>query len=230
MRIFRGMLVLLAAAMAAPAGADEAWRVDKDQDGIQVSTRAVEGWSMREIRGGMHADARLSSLVAVIVDVRVAHDLSDVVAEQRVLQRDNDTRYSLYSAMKLPWPVSNRDIVNQREIAQDPGSLAVTITDLAVANAPPQDGYVRMTRSRQKWTLTPAAGGGVQVEMRALSDPNGPIPAFIVNAMAVDGPFKTLSKLRALAQSPAYAAAVLPFIREPASSSNANPSTEQGGS
>jgi START domain-containing protein len=216
MRIFREMLVLLVVAMAAPAGADEAWRVDKDQDGIQVSTRAVEGWSMREIRGVMRADARLSSLVAVIVDVRVAHDLSDVIAEQRVLQRDSDTRYSLYSAMKLPWPVSNRDIVNQREIAQDPGNLAVTITDLAVENAPPRDGYVRMTRSRQKWTLTPAAGGGVQVETRVLSDPNGPIPAFIVNAMAVDGPFKTLSQLRALAQSPAYAGAALSYVKEPA--------------
>jgi hypothetical protein len=216
-KLLRTLPLLFAALVPALAGADEAWQVEKDKDGIQISTRAVEGWSIREIRGTVRIQARLSSVVAVLVDVDASHELSDVVAEAKVLQRDSDTRYRLYSAMKLPWPVANREIINQREIVQDPASLAVSVTDLAVDDATPhRDGYVRMTKSRQQWTLTLVPGGEVQVEMHALADPAGPIPAFVVNAMAVDHPYKTLGNLRRMAQSAKYADASLPYIKEPA--------------
>ena len=216
----RYWVVIALVALSSAAGADEgtnAWRVEKDRDGIQVSTRAVEGWSVREIRASTRIAGRLSSAVAVLDDVDAMPAVNDVVSEARVLQRDSDTRYRIYLLMKMPWPVSDRDIVNQREITQDAGNLTVTVSDIAVAGAPPPaKGCVRMLKSRQAWTLTPAAGGEVTVELRVLADPAGPIPAAIVNAMAVDGPVKSLSRLRQLVHSPRYADARPAFIREPA--------------
>jgi hypothetical protein len=214
MRVLSPLLLMLAW-LPASAGSESAWQTQKERDGVQISTRAVEGWSIHEIRGVERIPARLSTVAAVLCDIDASTAINDLIVEAKVVQRDNDTRYRFYTAMKMPWPVSDRDLVNQRQITQDPASLAVTFDDQAVPEAaPPRKGYVRMEKSHQLWILTPA-NGEVLVEMRALSDPNGPIPAVIVNAMAVDAPIKSLVRLRELAASPKYAQAKLPFIKEP---------------
>jgi hypothetical protein len=210
-------IALLFILLSAPsrAAADD-WRLEKERDGAQISTRAVAGWSIREIRGSARIPARLSAIVAVLCDPEATHELNDLTVESKIVQRDSDTRYQFYNAMKLSWPVSDRDIVNQRRISQEPASGVVTLDDTAIGDTvPPRKGYVRMEKSHQSWTLTPA-GNEVAVEMRALSDPNGPIPSAIINLMAVDAPLKTLLRLKELAQTPKYADAQLAFIKEPA--------------
>ncbi|HSW13823.1 MAG TPA: START domain-containing protein [Solimonas sp.] len=214
----RALLAVLMLAMFAPLaqGADEGWKLEKDKDGIQVYTRAVEGWTIREIRGVTRVPARLSSVVAVIDDVAAASELSDMVRETAIHQRQTNTRYQLYSVIKMPWPLDDRDMLNQREIRQDSGTLVVTISNVALANVvPPMADRVRITRSRQQWLLTPEREGRVLVEMRSLTDPAGPIPSSAINAMSVGVPFGTLEKLRAMAQLPKYRQASLGFIKEP---------------
>ncbi len=217
MRIFPAVLFALAAALAAPAvlAGETAWQPQKDKDGIQIYTRPVQGWTIHEVRGVTRIDARLSSIVAVIEDPVATLELTDIVEHSEVQSRESATRYRVYSMMKMPWPVSDRDILNQRDISQDPQTRTVTITDTATSDLTPlKKGYVRIVKSRQQWTLTPLAEGGVQVESLLLSDPAGPIPSSIVNAMSIGTPFKTLSKLRELALRPKYAEASLPHIAE----------------
>jgi hypothetical protein len=96
----------------------------------------------------------------------------------------------------------------------------VTITDVALpTGVAPRSGFVRIVSSRQQWTLQPTADGSILVDMRTLSDPAGPIPASIINAMTVNMPFKTLRNLREMVKRPQYAQAQLPFIDEVAGSS-----------
>lgn len=213
-------LLVLSLPVAFAWAADEDWRVDKDQDGIQVSTRAVEGWSIREIRAVTHLKTRLSSVVAVLDDIGAMPELHELVKMAEIAKRESDTRYQTYSIADMPWPLSDRDAYNQREIVQDPGSLAVTLTDKALDGVkPPQKDLVRVVKSTQTWVMTPAADGTVTVEMRMLSDPNGPIPASVINSLSVSAPFKTMTKLTAMVQQPKYAQARLAFIREPGGTS-----------
>jgi hypothetical protein len=212
------LLTLLILSLAAPLSqaADEGWRLDKDQDGIQVYTRAVEGQKIREIRGVVKLQASLSSVAAVLTDVNAAPQLSETIGEARVLQRRGGQRYQIYQLLKMPWPLDNRDIVADRDIRQDPQTLAVIISDTSTPEAVPvKEGIVRIQKSRTQWQLTPQADGSVMAEMRALTDPNGPIPASVINSMSVGAPFKSLEKLRSMVQSPKYRQASLDFIKEP---------------
>lgn len=213
----RVALMAVAVILAAPlAAADAGWQLKKDKDGIQIHSRAVAGWEINEIRSSARIDARLSSIVAVITDVSAAHELTDIVASSEILRRDSDTRSRIYSVMKMPWPVSNRDILADRQISQDRKTRVVTITNTAVADGlPPKKDLVRIVKSRQQWTLTPLPQGGVHAELLLLADPNGPIPASVINAMSVGTPFKSMGQLKAMAQRPKYANASLPFIAEP---------------
>ena len=218
MRICFYVLSFLVVALASPSGWSdgEVWRLEKDKDGIQVYTRAVEGWSIREFKGVTRIRAALSSLVAVIDDISASHELTDVVSEAQIEHRESDTRYQVYSAMKMPWPIADRDILNQREIVQDGNSLAVTITDVAIEDpSPHRKGLVHILKSHSQWLLVPTPDGSILVEMQTLSDPAG-IPASIINVMSVNTPFVTLSKLREMAQRAQYVHAKLPFIEDAA--------------
>ncbi|NGY04808.1 START domain-containing protein [Solimonas terrae] len=201
---------------ASRAVAADDWRLELDRDGIQVQTRAVDGWSIRQIRGSARIAARLPSVVAVIDDPAAQDRLEERVAQATIQHRESATRYQLYARLHMPWPVSDRDIVNQRQIRQDPTSFVVTITDTALRDAAPRpgNGVVRIVRSTQVWTLTPD-GDGVRAQVTLLSDPNGPLPAALINSMSISTPFKMLKALRALAQSPPYALARPAFIEDP---------------
>lgn len=59
----------------------------------------------------------------------------------------------------------------------------------------------------------PGAEGGVDIELRLLSDLAGPIPAALINALSVSARFKTLRDLKTLAQQPKYAQAAPNALR-----------------
>lgn len=202
-------------ARAASAGTESAWELRKDADEIRIYSRPVDGWTIHETRGEIHIDAKLASVVAVIDDVPQQVNLSDVVKSALVSRRDNSTQYQYHSVIKMPWPLHDRDIVSEREIRQDPVTLEITISDTATPDAlPREEGLIRILKSRSVWTLTPRSGG-VDVQMRGLSDPNGSIPSSVINAMSVGTPFKTLANLRRLASEGRYANASLSFVVEP---------------
>lgn len=216
MLLGRWLSVLLMLVALPLAAADAEWRLEKDKDGIRIYSRAVEGWTIREIRGITRYQGRLSSLVAVIDDTAAAPELNEFVEKSAIERRDSQTRYQTYAQTRMPWPLDDRDVLMQRQIVQDPGSRAVTITDAALDKVKPvQKDYVRIVRSRQEWKLKPAADGSIEVELRMLTDPAGPIPSSLLNKLSINTPFNTLARLKALAQKPPYANARLGFIREP---------------
>src|SRR3546814_12818819 len=98
------------------------------------------------MRGTARIDAPLSAVAAVIDDVPAITKLNDVVAKAEVTQRQSATRYRVYAAMKMPWPVSNRAIANQREIRHNPVPQVVTINATALPDATPRDDYLRIAK------------------------------------------------------------------------------------
>lgn len=216
-RIVQSLLLVSGVLVASSALASTGeWRLERDRDDIQIYTRAVEDRSIREVRGDTQIAARLSSVVAVLTDISARPLLSDSIADAAVVQRDSETRYQVYSVMKAPWPFSNRDMLNQCEIAQDSASLAVTISSVALAEGvPPKKGHTRIVDSRQEWRLTPSEDGTINVQLFAFTDPGGTVPDSLINSLSVSSPFKTLDALRALSQQPKYRDAALDFVKEP---------------
>lgn len=67
-----GQCLLLLAFMAMSLSLVAAeWRLEKDDDGIQVFTRAVEGSDYRAFRGETLINAELNQLMAVLDDTAI---------------------------------------------------------------------------------------------------------------------------------------------------------------
>jgi hypothetical protein len=70
---------------------------------------------------------------------------------------------------------------------------------------------VRIYQAVTQWHFTTLEDGRVKVENFAHIDPNGPTPAWLINALLVNSPYKTMKKMRALIEAGNYHGEQLAF-------------------
>ena len=209
--------------MAAPLLADDnAWTLRKDEDGIQIFTRSVDGSKYDEVRATTQIKGRVSSVVALLQDPAYVPKLNDIISLVRLHEQLAADESMVYMQMEMPWPVSDRDILTHRRVVQDDDSKVVTITELATTDVLPQEkGFIRVVQSRQQWTLTPHADGTVDLDWITHTDPNGSLPSSLVNYLSVGVPHGSMTVLRDAIESGEFADAQLPYVVEPQASAQA---------
>lgn len=117
--------------------------------------------------------------------------------------------------MTAPWPVSNRDFVVHIKITQDSNSKVIVRKIQSIPSACPQvEDHVRIIHLKAVWTITPLKNGFVNIEYQFQVEPEGNIPAWLVNLAAAEGPFETINNLRVWVRKEKYQNAVIKYIQE----------------
>jgi len=160
------------------------WERVLNKDGIAIYTRQAKDARIHEIKGTALIDAPMLQVLNVVLDYRKFKEWQPRLIVFERLREISDVEFINYAAMKMPWPVKNRDMVMRARflIDRDNRWFHVTWKDTTWPAKPVTSRYVRVPKSRVKWSLRPAAGGKkTWVEFRALGDPGGLIPAWLVN-------------------------------------------------
>lgn len=210
----------IAAALCVPAGAvmDQSdWKLERTQAGIQAFLRDYPGADMKEFKGIMRVrGVRLSSLAAAFDDTPSYTRWMHNCTESRLLKVINEHERITYVVTHAPWPAIDRDTVVYSLILQDPKTLAVTID---ISNRPDflprQKRRVRLPMMKALWTFMPLDSGEVMITYQTVNRAGGGVPQFLLNLSAIELPFYTMDKFRAVAAEPKYANAVYDFIEEP---------------
>ena len=218
MRILTISVLLLTACCSESFAADEKeteWVLAKNNKGVKVYTRKVEGIDFKEFKGIITIKTSLASLVALVGDVEAAPDWLANCSKSRLLKRINSTETYTYSLSKAPWPVKDRDAIVHNVVSQDKRSLAVTIKQTGKPDyIKAKKNITRVKRIEGFWKFTPQKDGDVEVVYQVLSDPGGDIPAWLVNASLVSQPYETLLKMQKVIKREKYQKAKLGFIKE----------------
>lgn len=199
---FHSILIGLILAITGVAYADENgdWKKIKEDKGITVHQRKIAGWDIKQTRAHGQIATSAEEILAIIDDAKIASQINKLIAKaERLPGEDDQDVYHYGIVLDIPWPVTDRYAVYQRTITRDTESGNIIVLDEADANIEPPfktKKLVRMVRSMQEWILKPTEDGGTDVTLTILTDPNGPIPAFLINTMTVDEPLDTLINLR----------------------------------
>lgn len=198
------------------AASHTAWNLKRSRDGIKVYTRQVPGSKYDAVKATMTVHTSLSALSALVRDTRECSKWQALCERAQAIKIISPEEMYVYQINKLPWPVSDRDVVALVKWHQNKKTLAVTMRAHAVTGVMPrQQGLVRVTRAETRWTFMPAGHGMVKVTTEAHINPGGPIPAWVVNWLIVSSPYKTLSNMRRILATGRFNDARLSFIREP---------------
>lgn len=211
------VLLLMFACLSQLVSAQEEWELRKDDEGIQVYTRDVEGSPYDAVKATTVVEnVRLSAMVALVEDTDACADWVDRCAESYLHQRISETEAQVYTHTNLPFPVKDRDMLATMKWTQDPSTLEVTMESEA-ANGVLDEvrGRVRLIDGEVSWHFKPLDSGRVEITNQAHIDPNGPLPGWLVNLLLVDTPFETLKSFVAEIAKPKYSEATVAFIQEP---------------
>ena len=195
---------------------DPDWILRKDQHGIRVYSQSVAGSQIDKVRGVTILKTSLNRLVTLLRDPEQRQSWDKLCGEAYIYERITDTEELVYLHVTLPWPVSDRDMLVRTRWAQDDDTLKVEMFSEAERNVlPPVNGLVRVKRANHFWELTPLGNGKVQVITVAHLDPEGALPAWLLNKLAVDSPFEALENIRLMIEDNNFIHRHYDFIKEP---------------
>ncbi|MCR9096323.1 MAG: START domain-containing protein [bacterium] len=172
------------------------WTLGRQEDGITVHTRPVEGSGIDEFRGVAEVDAPAEAIVALLRDSNRFKDWFPNTPESRLLDRNGAVSHQ-YSVMATPWPVSDRDNVLRSVLSRDTETGVVEITVTADPDHyPEQPDRVRVRRANGLWRFEPLSESRTRVTFQMHLEPGGGIPQWMINARVVATPFEALGNLR----------------------------------
>jgi hypothetical protein len=208
---FHWLLTISLSVTSGLSFANSEWHLEKDEDGIQISSRAVEHSDFREFKAETTVQTTIDSIIAVFQDpnsfTRWVHQCS--IAE--VIKQDSFLDIYVYQVSDMPLLVSDRDVVIRDVYSYSEDYKHWTIDVQAVEGMIPETDNVRVTNSKGTYNLYDLDNGLVKIVWFQHADPAGALPSWLVNSLIVDLPFNTLDNLRKLVQEEQYATAKIGY-------------------
>lgn len=191
------------------------WELKKNEEGIKVYTKSSEDSRWKSIKVTCELEGSLSELTALLLDARAHPQWVYNTKKSYVVKQISPSQQIYYSEIDLPWPLTDRDVVVEMTLYQDPSTKILQVNaDAVESDIPVKKGMVRVAHSSVAWKVTTVSPGKMSVEYIAQADPGGNVPAWVVNTFSTKGPFETFKRLKRLVASKAYASANYEFIAE----------------
>jgi hypothetical protein len=193
-----GTTLALVVITATAFASGSAWETIRDEGGIRVSRKVVEGSPFVAFRGEGDVRAPLLAVAEVLVDVPHDTEWLDSVREARILRKRSDTEYVMYSHLATPVPLTDRELVADVSLTVDPSRQGLRVDMHSVDDpAAPRTSYVRAALEESSFTLRANADGTTHVTAEIHCDPRGSVPAWVVNYFQRNWGMRTLQRLRA---------------------------------
>lgn len=190
----RYLILLLLLLSTAKTTYSQAWELKKKSDSIEVYTRTVSSSPVKEFKAVGIIEAKKEEILAVLKDVPAYPKwIEDVIYSETVSSAGDSL--SFYYQMDLPWPIKDRDMALDMKIEQTAQEIAVRLTS-NVDLVPVHEDYIRMVQVEGEWIITSLDDQFCQVQHRFLADPEGSLPAWVVNLFIVDGPYTSMKNLK----------------------------------
>ena len=200
------------AAQMGPEGYDYEWKLKKNAADIQVYTSKVPGSKYHAVSATTVIDARLESVIALIMDLDNCDKWAPLCKKAYVQERISETNNYVYSLKDIPFPGRDRDAVTHVLWEKDSQSGVVSMTSEAVGGRVDKvKGVIRIKEANAGWRFTPQANGVVKVESFAHVNPASSIPKWLLNRLLVGSPYKTMKNIQKKMAEGLYQDAVLPF-------------------
>ena len=198
-----------------PSFGQDSWDLKKDKNGIQVSTKKVEGSNYKAFKGETELEVPAAAVVAIIIDFPSYPKWSYMTKHAEILEKKNDKEIIGYVQSDAPWPVTDRDGVYQLNFSQHPTTKTIKITAVAQPDyIPAKDGYIRVPSTKGFWEITPLGPNKCKVLYQNHSEPGGSIPSWLANSSVINIPFNTLTEMKKFVVAPKYQNQSLDFLKD----------------
>ena len=204
MNLYKLAAIMLVTTIAGFTWAEaSAWETRLDKDGILVQSRLTSGTKYEEFRAEAEIDATVAQAMALLIDTSACTQWLFRCKEGRVIREISSTERTFYQVTSLPFPAKSRDSIFHATITFE-GESTVRVMMNSMPDEIPQTKHIRIRESFGTYILEPTRKNKLRVTWQQYVDPGGVLPAWMVNSMLTDLPFKSLRAFRELVQQSPY--------------------------
>lgn len=173
------------------------WEEIKEEDGITVYRAKMPGTKIVAFKGKVVMDTPIKKVIWVLADREHRREWVDRLDINEELEVISPTERIIYQSFKMPFIITNRDMVYKSVLKKDnkTGVYTLHMESVDHEKAPETIG-VRARLINSNYTLKPLPNGKTEVVVEILSDPMGLLPTWLVNLVQKSWPLKTLRALR----------------------------------
>lgn len=199
------------------------WELELDKDGIQVYSLKAPGSNVKQFKGVVRGPYTQSQIVASLMldndSLENCKAWIPVCMDLTVLEPYNDKAQGdavLWTLEMMPPLFANREYAIKTRAAQDPKTKVVHIDIMAApSKLAPNDCCLRITHIHNRWQISPAKDGQVEIQLVQDFSMGGFFPDLLVNISGVEETYKLFHEsLPGLVNKEKYLKARFDYIDE----------------
>lgn len=178
------------------------WELKKNTAHIKVYTRKLDSTQFNEYKAVLTANTTPEKALAVILNGDSLWKWNHKTSASETVIRYNDTTSVVWMHNDLPWPLRDREnlsLIRVRNPQPDTYHVEISPADNTLRTQP--DDVIRTTRFKGYWSIRPKDNGQVEVTQQLYGDPNGMIPAWLLNSILVSVPFHSFENLKVILEN-----------------------------
>jgi ribosome-associated toxin RatA of RatAB toxin-antitoxin module len=175
------------------------WTKSLDKDDIVIYTRSVESSPFHEFLAETEMTGTIDKFREIITDFERYPEWLPDCKSAVIIENPDSNDFTYHMKIKVPFPFSNRDIIQQIVLSESGNTLLVEIISQPKKMKKNKD-FVRMETADGRWIIDKITEGKISIKFQYLADPGGGVPTWLVNTFIVKNPHKTLQNLREMMQ------------------------------
>lgn len=195
-------------------GESVTWKLVKCEENIKAYVCKLPDSPLKKVKVETTVNATLSQIVSIIRDADNHSDWVFLNEDSFVIELVDNCNWKYYGFNKLPWPITDRDIVTKARLEQDSNGVVRIISEAIPDFIPEKEDYVRIREIHSCWTLTPQLNGKVNISFELEIDVGGKIPVWLINMSIARGPFNSMNALTKIIEEKRYYGVELVYIHD----------------
>ena len=181
-----------------PADNCNEWQLKNNEGNFKVYMRDCEYSAIKEIRITDKFGGDFARVVTVMNDIETNKKISESCAEAKFLKHIDNNNSIQYFHYAMPFGVSDRDVVSKITFKKTDSTYSLVTEAVDNNLEKKKSGVIRITNARSSWYFKRTATGEIEMEYTAFADPNGIVPAWVVNSLARREARSSIEKLKKL--------------------------------
>lgn len=181
------------------------WKLHAEQDNIKIYTKKHNGSNFQAFKAVATLNSPITSIMAVMANPNSCVEWVHGCVESWGFDEEHFRKRYAYSVNDLPWPVQDRDYVLEINTSNDKTTGEFSMSMYAVSDKRPVESkYVRVTVAETHYIFRPVGEDKTEMTWLQHTEPGGAIPSWLVNALIVDIPIKSMKTLEKVANWEKY--------------------------
>lgn len=176
------------------------WKTSKQEGEYKVYVRECEDSPIKEFKILDLFPGNFDTLIKVMNDVNTTKHISRNCTEARLVKNLGNHENVNYFYFNLPLTLSDRDAVTKTKVMQTKTAYKIESETYAEGevNVAPRKNVIRLKSVKTYYYFEKMPNGMIRMEYIGRADPNGWIPAWMINMMAQIEAQKMVEKLKSL--------------------------------